>query len=83
MAPRLAPVRLGDKRMVELSHITRVDYFTPDGRHVYWSTHCRHATDEDPSGHDACKATQLAPGVPRSPAQCKTCGSPCVCDCHA
>lgn len=44
--------------------------------HVYWSTWCRHEI------HDACNATELAPGVPRSPAQCKHCAAPCVCDCH-
>lgn len=58
------------------------DVVYPDGGHWYWSTHCRHATDEDPGGHDACKATELAPGVPRRPAQCKTCGAPCRCYCH-
>lgn len=53
------------------------DSVIPEGEHRYWSTHCRH------DAHDACAATELAPGVPRRPAQCKTCGSPCICSCHA
>lgn len=52
------------------------DFVYADGSHTYWSTHCRH------NNHDACNATSLAPGVPRRPAQCKTCGAPCICDCH-
>jgi hypothetical protein len=44
--------------------------------HYYWSTHCRHER------HGDCAATELAPGVPRRPAQCKTCGSVCLCSCH-
>ena len=47
-----------------------------DGSHRYWSTHCRH------DNHGACSATELAPGVPREPAQCKTCAAPCLCHCH-
>lgn len=47
-----------------------------DGSHLYWSTHCRHGS------HKACEATELAPGVPRKPAQCKTCGAGCICWCH-
>lgn len=53
----------------------RVDIVGDKG-HWYWSTHCRH------DNHDACAATELAPGVPRRPAQCKTCAAPCVCHCH-
>jgi hypothetical protein len=53
-----------------------VDVILPVGTHYYWSTHCRH------SNHDACRATELAPGVPRRPAQCKTCAAPCRCLCH-
>lgn len=54
----------------------KADILFEDGTHVYHSTHCRHGN------HEACKATKLAPGVPRRPAQCKTCGAPCVCpDC--
>lgn len=53
-----------------------IDVVYTDGTHWYWSTHCRHGR------HDACNATELAPGVPRRPAQCKTCAAPCVCDCH-
>lgn len=56
-----------------------LDVILPDGRHVYWSTYCRHAT---PEGHRACRAIELAPGVARRPAQCKTCAAPCVCPCH-
>jgi hypothetical protein len=54
----------------------KVDAVLPDGTHRYWSTHCRH------DDHDACRATELAPGIPRRPAQCKGCGSPCLCPCH-
>jgi hypothetical protein len=54
----------------------KVDAVFADGSHRYWSTHCRHGN------HDACSATELAPGVPRQPAQCKTCSSPCLCYCH-
>lgn len=54
-----------------------VDVLLPDGTHLYWSTHCRHGN------HAACSATELAPGLPRQPAQCKTCGAPCRCPhCH-
>lgn len=54
-----------------------VDVVHPDGTHEYWSTHCRHGN------HEACSATELAAGVPRRPAQCKTCGAPCRCPvCH-
>lgn len=61
----------------------RIDVVLPDGTHRYWSTHCRHAgLPFDDPGHDACRATELAPGVPRQPAQCKGCGSPCICPCH-
>lgn len=51
----------------------KLDVILPDGTHRYWSTHCRHGN------HDACSATELAPGVPRRPAQCKGCGAPCQC----
>ncbi len=52
-----------------------VDIVLPDGTHIYWSTHCRHGR------HDDCAAEEIAPGVPRRPAQCKTCAAPCVCPC--
>lgn len=55
---------------------SRADVIFADGKHRYWSTHCRHGR------HDACAATELAPGVPRRPAQCKTCTAPCLCHCH-
>jgi hypothetical protein len=54
----------------------KTDVITTDGEHRYWSTHCRHGN------HDACSADELAPGVPRRPAQCKTCAAPCICTCH-
>lgn len=67
----------------------KVDVILPDGTHRYWSTHCRH------DNHDACSApsvplTLLFEGrplaeplaLPRKPAECKGCGSPCVCPCH-
>lgn len=53
-----------------------VDLVRDDGEHTYWSTHCRHGQ------HEACSADEIAPGVPRRPAQCKTCAAPCVCTCH-
>jgi hypothetical protein len=57
---------------------TKVDVvFGTSGSHLYWSTHCRHGN------HQACNATELAPGVPRRAAQCKTCAAPCICDCHS
>lgn len=55
----------------------KVDAILPDDTHRYWSTYCRH------DRHDACRATELAPGVPRRPNQCKTCAAPCICPCHA
>lgn len=58
------------------SGAAKADVLLPDGRHLYWSTHCRHGE------HKACIATEHAPGVPRRPAQCKVCGAPCDCDCH-
>ncbi len=54
----------------------KADVLLSDGTHRYWSTHCRHGD------HDACDARTLAPGVPRRPAQCKTCAAPCRCRCH-
>lgn len=59
-----------------LTNADLIDIITADGQHTYWSTHCRHTRHRD------CRATELAPGVPRKPAQCKTCGSPCICPCH-
>lgn len=53
----------------------KVDVVLSDLSHRYWSTHCRH------DRHDACAATELAPGVPRQPSQCKTCSAPCICPC--
>lgn len=54
----------------------KIDVIADSGEHSYWSTHCRHGN------HAACSATELAPGVPRQPAQCKTCAAPCGCECH-
>lgn len=59
----------------EIMTTIMADVVLPDGTHWYWSTHCRHGRHAD------CAATELAPGVPRRPAQCKTCGSPCRCPC--
>lgn len=52
------------------------DVVYSNGAHWYWSTHCRHGN------HDACNSVELAPGVPRQAAQCKTCQAPCQCQCH-
>jgi hypothetical protein len=54
----------------------KLDVVMADGQHLYWSTHCRHER------HEKCNATELAPGVPRVPAECKTCSAPCICKCH-
>lgn len=51
-------------------------WWRPSWTHVYYSTHCRHKR------HKACAATELAPGIARRPAQCKTCAAPCICWCH-
>lgn len=54
----------------------KIDVILSNGEHIYWSTWCRH------DNHDGCKALEKAPGVPRNPAQCKTCAARCICDCH-
>lgn len=65
-----------DQLLARLSELgAQVDAVLPGGAHRYWSTHCRHGR------HGDCSATELAPGVPRRPAQCKTCASPCMCPC--
>lgn len=63
---------------------TKADLLFVDGTHWYWSTHCRHGNEMPPwdERHLACQATELAPGVPRRPAQCKICAEPCMCLCH-
>lgn len=68
-------VKLPDHTHVAADAV-RADVLLPDGEHRYWSTHCRH------DGHDACSSEEHAPGVPRRPAQCKTCAAPCRCTCH-
>jgi len=62
---------------------TKADIIFADGTHWYWSTHCRHATPENPEGHDACRATEFPGGSVRNPSQCKACGAPCRCECHS
>ena len=56
----------------------------PSGpRHLYLSTHCLHAVlNNDGTLHERCEATELAPGVPRKPSQCKHCAAACLCWCH-
>ena len=44
-------------------------------RHIYLSTGCRHGE------HGYCQAHTGQSGQ-KAPAQCKFCGSPCVCGCH-
>lgn len=70
---------------------TRLDALLPDGTHRYWSTHCRHDRHEDCSATTmtrdrvAGSSARAAPRpveVHKTPAQCKTCASPCVCPCH-
>jgi len=78
------------RTLAELERIYgyKLDGILPDGTHRYWSTHCRH------DNHEACSASEIsgwllgvrttAPvNMPRKPAQCKTCASPCICPCHA
>jgi hypothetical protein len=74
----------------------KVDVVLPDGTHRYWSTHCRHDTPESHEACSAKQLTGRAAvrvsergtwaprtvGIPRKPAQCKTCEAPCVCPCH-
>jgi hypothetical protein len=44
---------------LRVRQVGKVDVVHPAGVHEYWSTHCRHGN------HEACRATELAPGVPR------------------
>jgi hypothetical protein len=73
----------------------KVDVIWPDGTHRYWSTHCRHDRHEDCSATEITGPATIRRGVlskrvhlerpasiERRPAQCKTCASPCICDCH-
>lgn len=46
------------------------------GAHVYLSTSCLHEK------HDYCAAMFGASGAGKRPAECKFCGSRCVCPCH-
>lgn len=69
---------LTQRRSAKASDPLKVDVMTSDA-HWYWSTYCRHHR------HDECAATVIQRDggtVPRRPAQCKTCGAPCACDCH-
>lgn len=65
------------------------------GEHEYWSTHCRHGNHEACSATEILGELHVGPRdsysgrhstwqdrIPREPAQCKTCGSACICDCH-
>lgn len=45
------------------------------GAHVYLSTGCLHGE------HTYCQSTTGSNGA-KSPATCKFCTAPCVCDCH-
>lgn len=66
-----------ERRLREAEHSdSKDDILLSDGTHLYWSTHCRHER------HSKCAETELAPGVPRKPSQCKTCEAPCICECH-
>lgn len=78
LADRLGiPEERGERLAAKLGLGTaKTDTITAGGEHIYWSTHCRHGR------HQACSAEELAPGVPRRPAQCKTCAATCVCRCH-
>jgi hypothetical protein len=67
-----------------------------EGEHDYLSTHCLHAVlDQRSELHGLCSADRLAGQtvphgraqarpmeIQRNPAQCKHCGSRCVCWCH-
>lgn len=74
---------------------SKIDAILPDGTHQYWSTHCRHDNHEDCSATEIRGPLHVGPrdphtrryavsetSIPREPAQCKTCGAPCACDCH-
>jgi uncharacterized protein (DUF433 family) len=70
----------------ELGGEDKADVLHADGSHYYWSTHCRHAGDDEDDEdskrkHRMCATTTIN-GGPRKPAQCKICHSPCVCPCH-
>lgn len=66
----------------------KIDAILPDGTHLYYSTHCRHAEDADDIRHLACGLSQGVDAdgkqFARRPAQCKTetCAAPCICTCH-
>lgn len=69
--------------MPDIPAEARADILFADGVHWYWSTHCRHADGPDHPGHGKCNATEFPGGGKRNPSQCKECGAPCRCECHA
>jgi hypothetical protein len=69
-----------------LAEGAKVDVMLPDGTHTYWSTHCRHGN------HQLCESNAITGltvvserpvAIGKVPARCKSCASPCVCECHA
>jgi hypothetical protein len=61
----------------ELAEARATSYLNPDGSHRYWASACIH------DDHATCQTEAVRyDGTTKTPAQCKTCGSPCVCDCH-
>jgi hypothetical protein len=71
---------MDDERVQVFPYSAGVDVLFVDGKHRYWSTHCRHGRHYD------CSATAIiGPGstsIARTPAQCKTCAASCICYCH-
>lgn len=51
-----------------------------DAHHHYLSTSCYH---DRPELHEECRVNAIRwDGTPKIAAQCKVCGSGCVCPCH-
>lgn len=74
---------------------SKPDVVFGDGSHRYWSTHCRHGNHDACSATEITGPATTLRGVrgtrvrlerpasiERKPAQCKGCGSPCICPCH-
>jgi hypothetical protein len=55
------------------THLTRLAHRL--GGHTYLSTGCLH------DDHGYCQSAAGKAGAKR-PAECKTCGAPCICRCH-
>jgi hypothetical protein len=78
----------GRLAVVTLLDDCKIDVILSGGKHRYWSTWCRHGL-HGPCGESRHIKTWASDGTPeelydtpRTPAQCKTCGAPCICPCH-